>query len=62
VEKIEVRKKGQKIITYYEVIYNGNLFKVKEIEDINKKMITYDVRKEETQNERVNIIKEISSL
>lgn len=61
-EKIEVRKKGQKIITYYEVIYNGNLFKVKEIEDINKKMITYDVRKEETQNERVNIIKEISSL
>jgi len=62
VEKIEVRKKGQKIITYYEVIYNGNLFKVKEIEDVNKKMITYDVRKEETQNERVNIIKEISSL
>lgn len=61
-EKIEVRKKGQKIITYYEVIYNGNLFKVKEIEDVNKKMITYDVRKEETQNERVNIIKEISSL
>ena len=57
---MEIREKAQKIITYYEVVYDNNLFHVEKIEFVNRKMIKYDVKKLETQDERVNIIKELS--